>query len=172
MASVHIARYVDMDFMFNIASGVGRGRQNQSLDVMLIQYLLSLATDEKVTGPGSTSFSPITPPEYANDPIAKDGIYGTQTQRYIDFYQAFRNSHSQRSDQNKMDINMRVATDGAIDPWKYPAQLNFNGSQSGPALDRTSTLVALCYDAAKNFEIKGQTFATLPDRLKRVLLAH
>jgi hypothetical protein len=169
MASVHIARFVDMDFMFNINAGVGRGRPNHRLDVMLVQYLLNMATNESVAGPVKTD-APIRPPDHPQ-PLKTDGICGTNTQKFIDHYQTFRNGNPNFSQGNKLPINFQLKADGAIDPWKYPVALNF-ALASGAPLGPTYTLVALCYDAAKSHEISHGAFTTMPPELQRVLLAH
>lgn len=46
MASLHIARFVDVNYIFNIGAGVGKGRPNKYLDVLLVQYLLFCATNK------------------------------------------------------------------------------------------------------------------------------
>ena len=60
---------------------------------------------------------------------------------------------------------------GAIDPWKYPAQLNFRYAKTGNALNRTDTLVALCYDASKSRDFSNN-FSEMHPTLQRVLCAH
>lgn len=170
MASVHIAAYVDMRYMFNISAGVGRGRANQRLDVMLIQYLLSLARNTTVH-PGGSSTRRIVPPELANDLFKLDGICGPKTLRYIEFYQQFRNSHNQHSAGNDYDIKVVVKADGAIDPWAYPAEFNFV-HRNNELLNRTSTLVTLCYDATQSHEFQMGSFESMPAELRRVLMAH
>lgn len=170
MPSVHIANLVDMSYMFNIGAGVGKDRANHRLDVMLIQYLLSHARNTK-TIPGGSSEKRILPPELANEPFKVDGICGPKTLRYIAYYQEFRNANKQHSSRNEFDIKIKVATDGAIDPWRYPATLNF--VHAGNALlTNSSTLVALCYDAARSMEFTSMNFGSMPAELKRVLLAH
>jgi len=169
MASVHIARFVDMDYMFNISAGVGRGRPNQRLDVMLIQYLMNMAMNESVEG-AVTSDAPIRPPDHP-DALKTDGICGKDTQKFIDHYQTFRNANASFSGGNKLPIQFAVKADGAIDPWRYPIVLNF-GLAGGSALGPSYTLVTLCYDAAKNSEISQGSFRTMPPELQRVLLAH
>jgi len=168
MASVHIANYVDMAYMFNITSGVGRGRANQRLDVMLIQYLLSQAMNEQASG-STTTWNHILPPDLVGG-LNQDGICGDKTQRAIDFYQAFRNGHSTRSDANRMDIQFKVAQDGAIDPWRFPVAMNFGFTTS--QLSRTDTLVTLCYDAAKSRDFVSMNFSQMHPDLRRLLCAH
>lgn len=169
MPSVHIANLVDMDYMFNIGAGVGKGRANQRLDVMLIQYLLLNARNTRIE-PGGSSDSRIVPPELANELFRADGICGPKTLRYIEHYQAFRNANKQHSGANAFDIKVKVATDGAIDPWRYPATLNF--AVGGGVLNNSSTLVALCYDAARSWEFQQMHFSDMPRELRRILLAH
>ena len=170
MASVHIANFVDMTFMFNINAGVGKNRANHRLDVMLVQWLLRSAQNVVVQGP-VTMNSAIYPPKYVRSVIAIDGICGQETLDYIAHYQMFRNSNRQHSGGNKMEINVKVATDGAVDPWRYPAALQSMRSTNDPApLSASSTLVALCYDAAKNASL--QRFEMMPPELQRILLAH
>jgi hypothetical protein len=169
MASVHIARFVDMDYMFNIAAGVGRGRPNQRLDVMLVQYLLNLAMNESVSG-NVTTDSPIRPADHPG-PLNMDGICGRETQSFIDHYQAFRNTTRSFSGGNKLAIQFAVKADGAIDPWRYPAEVNF-ALASGQPGGRSYTMVTLCYDAAKNSEVAQGFFTTMPPDLRRILLAH
>ncbi len=171
MPSVHIANYVDMTYMFNINAGVGKGRANQRLDVMLIQYLLAHARNSEVFA-GGGSDSRIIPPELAKEPFKADGICGPKTLRYIAHYQAFRNANNQYSMGNEFDIKSRVATDGAIDPWRYPSKLNFKHAASTEVLNNSSTLVALCYDSARSFEFTQYSFNDMPQDLKRLLLAH
>lgn len=169
MASVHIARWVDMEFMFNISAGVGRGRPNHKHDVMLIQYLLSHARNEDKDG---SAYRRIWPPDL-HEALNQDGIVGTKTQKFIDFYQAYRNQNTTRSDRNQLPINFQVAQDGAIDPWKFPAQLNLaNARNKGAVLTRTDTLVTLCYDAAKDDDIKSGYFHDMHPELLRILCAH
>ncbi len=170
MPSVHIANLVDMDYMFNIGAGVGKGRANQRLDVMLVQYLLIHARNAEAHQGGSSD-SRIVPPELAKEPFKADGICGPKTLRYIAYYQEFRNGNKQHSGTNNMDIKIKVATDGAIDPWRYPATLNFVHSGAS-VLTNSSTLIALCYDAAKSLEFKQMGFGGMPPELKRILLAH
>jgi len=165
MASVHIPRHVDIDFMFNISTGVGRGRANNRLDVMLIQYLLNQATDETVAAPITTKKF-IRPPELS-DPLKQDGICGEKTQRFIDFYQQFRNSHEDFSDANRMAFKFTVKADGAIDPWQFPIPMNVYYG----VLTRSDTLVALNYDAAKSQEVSTQVFSTMHPDLQRILCA-
>ena len=81
MASVHIANYVDMTYMFNIGAGVGRKRPNRRMDVMLIQYLLNMATNVSVQGP-VTSMNPIRPPDHRED-LKTDGICGEKRRRSL-----------------------------------------------------------------------------------------
>src|SRR5215831_1955562 len=102
-----------MQYAFNISAGVGKNRPNQRLDVMLVQYLLNMATNETVAGPIS-SLTPIRPPEQEED-LVPDGICGTKTMRAIAFYQQFRNSNATFSDDNQMGIAVQVKEDGAID---------------------------------------------------------
>lgn len=169
MASVHIARWVDMQFMFNISAGVGRGRPNHSLDVRLIQYLLNHATNEDRDG---KVLRRQWPPGFHDD-LKQDGICGPKTQTFIDFYQNYRNTHTTRSDGNDLPINFKVAQDGAIDPWKFPAQLNFgNARNKSSGLTRTDTLVALCYDAAKSLDVGQGRFLDMHPELLKVLCAH
>lgn len=170
MASVHIANFVDMTFMFNINAGVGKNRPNQRLDVMLVQWLLRSAQNQVVRGPVTTN-SPIQPPKYAASVIGIDGICGQETLDYIAHYQKFRNSNRQHSGGNNMEINVKVATDGAIDPWRYPAVLrSMRSSSDSSLLSASSTLVALCYDAAKDTSM--HRFDAMPSELQKILLAH
>ena len=39
-------------------------------------------------------------------------------------YQNFRNSNYTLSEGNKAQVTFNVATDGAVDPWTYPAEPN------------------------------------------------
>jgi len=169
VASVHIARFADMQYAFNISAGVGKNRPNQRLDVMLVQYLLNLATNESVVGPIS-SLTPIRPPEQEED-LVPDGICGTKTMRAIAFYQQFRNRNATFSDDNQMGIAVQVKEDGAIDPWRFPADFNFVNSFGKP-LGPTFTLIALSYDAAKNSDVKQGFFSQMPKELARILRAH
>ncbi|RYF43433.1 MAG: hypothetical protein EOO25_03225 [Comamonadaceae bacterium] len=170
MPSVHIANLVDMAYMFNIGSGVGKGRANQRLDVMLVQYLLLHARNAEVHQGGSSD-SRIVPPELSKELFKTDGICGPKTLRFIEYYQGFRNANKQHSGGNQFDINVKVATDGAIDPWRYPATLNFVHS-AAKVLNNSSTLIALCYDAAKSLEFTQMGFSGMPPELRRILLAH
>lgn len=156
--------------MFNISAGVGRGRSNLRLDVMLVQYLLNMAMNEARDGAVTTDI-PIRPPDHP-DPLNMDGVCGTNTQKFIDHYQAFRNANRSFSQGNRSQISMQVKPDGAIDPWTFPAQMNIQLGFGAPPLDRTHTLIALCYDAAKNSEVSRGSFATMPGDLKRILLTH
>ena len=170
MASVHIPRFADIDFMFNISAGVGKNRPNHRLDVMLIQYLLNEATNVSVAGP-VTSFNPIRPPEL-QDALVMDGIAGSKTNRFIAHYQSFRNRTATRSTANQMDVVFKVKEDGAIDPWRFPTGLNFAAAGAGGVLDSTFTLVALCFDAAKSSDVSRQSFSRMPQELVRLLCAH
>jgi hypothetical protein len=170
MASVHIARWVDMNFMFNISAGVGKSRPNRRLDVMLVQYLLRLAQNVAKTASGSTT-SPIVPPDLAGELFKADGICGPKTLRYIEYYQQFRNSHNQRSDKNNLDVKFKVATDGAIDPWVYPAHVGMSFGGASQPVDSTRTLIALCYDAAKHPEAIAETYTEMPQELRKLLMA-
>ncbi len=165
MASVHIPRHVDIDFMFNIGGGVGQGRANSRLDVMLIQYLLNQATDEAVS-PGFTVSSNIRPPEF-NEPLKQDGFCGPKTQRCIEFYQQFRNTHKDFSDRNQQAFQFTVKADGAIDPWHFPIPVNVLAT----VLTRTDTLVALNYDAAKSNDMSSGQFSQMHPDLQRSLCA-
>ena len=168
MASVHIANFVDMTFMFNINAGVGKNRANQRLDVMLVQWLLRSARNVVVQGPVTTSIA-IYPPK--SRLITIDGICGQETLDYIAHYQMFRNSNRQHSGGNKMEINVKVATDGAVDPWRYPAALrSMRSADDSSPLSASSTLVALCYDAAKDTNM--HRFEMMPPDLQKILLAH
>lgn len=169
MASIHIARFVDINFMFNIRNGVGKGRMNDRLDVLLVQYLLKHATQETAVEFG-TSQSRIIPPEYKGENIRVDGMCGPKTLRYIEYYQMFRNSHAQHSGGNEMPMAVRIKCDGAVDPWKYPLAMNFRHKNNEP-IGSTYTLACLSYDAAKSHEIRTQMFDTMPIELQRVLLA-
>lgn len=167
MPSVHIARFVDMDYMFNIGAGVGKGRPNARLDVMLVQYLLCHAEQESIT-PDGYSRGRIVPPEYKGQRLKVDGFCGPKTLRYIEYYQQFRNSHAQRSGGNEMPMRVQIKCDGAIDPWKFPVAMNFR-HQNNEVLGSTYTLACLSYDAAKSDEFR--TFTEMPAELQRVLLA-
>ncbi len=165
MASVHIPRHVDIDFMFNISAGVGRGRANSRLDVMLIQYLLNQATDESVSPPVTTKRF-IRPPEL-NEPLKQDGMCGEKTQRFIEFYQQFRNTHEDFSDANRRAFQFTVKADGAIDPWRFPIPMNVLAN----VLTRTDTLIALNYDAAKSDDVSSGRFSQMHPDLQRLLCA-
>jgi hypothetical protein len=160
-----------MEFMFNIGAGVGRKRQNRRHDVMLIQYLLNMATEKVSQGGGSSVSGPIRPPDLVGG-LVQDGICGNDTQKFIDFYQKFRNANANFSDGNNMNIKFHVAEDGAIDPWTFPVGLNFQNAATNSPLSRTDTLVTLSYDAAKSREISGGFFTTMHPELKRLLCAH
>lgn len=167
MASVHIARFVDMNYLFNISSGVGRGRANSRLDVMLVQYLLNHA-EQETARPDGYSRGRIVPPEYKLASLKVDGVCGPKTLRYIEYYQQFRNSHAQRSGGNDMPMKVQIKCDGAVDPWKFPVAMNFR-HQNNAVLGATYTLACLSYDAAKSDEFRS--FGQMPAELQRILLA-
>ena len=174
MASLHIAGYVDMNYIFNISAGVGKGRPNKYLDVLVVQYLLFCATN-KTTSPNVTMWTAIFPPKYKNSSITMDGRCGTETLDYILYYQNFRNSNYTLSEGNKAQVTFNVATDGAVDPWTYPAEPNLQhlgGTREGKPMPATKTLLALCYDAAKSRDFMNSSFEFMPRELQKVFLAH
>ena len=124
--------------------------------------------NEQASGP-NRGWIHILPPDLIGG-LNQDGICGDKTQRAISYYQAFRNSHTTRSDANQMDIRFQVAQDGAIDPWRFPAAMNFVAS-SAAQLSRTDTLVTLCYDAAKSND-SSRNFSQMHPDLRKLLCAH
>ena len=170
MASVHIARWADMEYMFNISAGVGRGRPNHHLDVMLVQYLLNLASDE-TKSENVTTWTLIRPPDLKNN-LVMDGICGEKTQAFISHYQKHRNQTRQYSDVNQMAIVMKVKEDGAIDPWRHPVNLAFQHADASTPLASSLTMATLCYDAAKHDDMTSGFFRLMPDALRRILCAH
>ncbi len=68
----------EMLVIYDVDAAVGRGGANHRDDILLIQFFLRVAM-ETADSPG------YVPP--GEDPIAIDGVYGRQTQAYIDFFQ-------------------------------------------------------------------------------------
>ena len=116
--------------------------------------------------PSAKIGSSIRPPEF-NEPLKQDGICGPKTQRWIEFYQEFRNTHADFSNVNKRAFQFTVKADGAIDPWHFPIPVNVFVT----TLTRTDTLVALNYDAAKSNDVSAEFFKDMHPDLKRILCA-
>lgn len=167
MASVHICSYADMNYMFNVSSGVGRNRPNLKMDVMLVQYLLRSAMNKSAIVNNIQTSSHIAPAQYKWYDLEMDGQCGPMTQAFIDNYQQFRNSNKEYSEANKMMLDIQVKTDGAVDRWNYPTKpnLRFGNEQ----LVSASTLAALSYDFAKSPEARNMS--EMPIELARILKA-
>ena len=106
MARVYL-RHVqaEMRVIYDIDAAVGRGGGNRKDDVLLIQFFLRVAMED-ADSPG------YRPP--GQGPIKIDGIYGRQTQAYIDFFQ----SEAKKRNPQRMPI-----VDGKVSPLHTPFRI-------------------------------------------------
>jgi hypothetical protein len=171
MTSVHLTGDDDPKFVFNIAAGVGRNRPNRRLDVMLVQYLLSIVTQievERLPNLRRSTNTSIVPPEYKDQLFSVDGICGPKTMRYIEYYQQFRSSHRQESLDSDYDFQIKLKADGAVDRWAFPCVMKKSYTYSDDPIPASSTLQSLNYDANWNNLHNGK-IDTMPMELRRVL---
>jgi peptidoglycan hydrolase-like protein with peptidoglycan-binding domain len=104
MARVYLRHHPQpLRVLYDVDAAVGRGGPNRRDDVLLIQLLLRVATEDSPDSPG------YRPP--GEDLIAIDGSYGRQTQAYIDFFQ----QEAKRRNPKQLPL-----TDGKIDPLHTP----------------------------------------------------
>jgi len=119
MAYIEIATNTPYREVIVIDAAVGAGAPNQSEDVMAVQYLLRVASEASSE---SAAFQPPGEP-----PVKIDGIYGTQTQKYISFFQ---------KEVNRRQNRRLIEPDGRIDPVRA-------GSASSGVTHTFYTIVAL-----------------------------
>lgn len=118
MARVYLRNIGSFKVLLTVEQTVGRGCPNRRDDVMLVQFFLKVATDGGVPSGG------YGPP--GQQPIKIDGIYGHQTQAYIDYYQA---ENSRRNPASPLKA------DGRVDP--------VHGKALGSVTQSVYTILAL-----------------------------
>ena len=99
MARVFIYNSENTKHLYTVDQPVGAGGTNRRDDVLLVQFFLRVAMENSA---GSVGYIP--PGE---QPISIDGSCGSQTNRYIKFYQ---------EEGNRRNPGILTTTEGRIDP--------------------------------------------------------
>jgi hypothetical protein len=110
MARVYLYNHRSSKILYSVEKSVGRGGVNARDDVLLVQFFLRIAMEPykvrpfySVDGIGNEGFVPSD----NKKPISIDGMYGSETLRYIKHYQ---------EEGKRRSPGVRVPTDNKISP--------------------------------------------------------
>ena len=123
--------------VFNIGHGVGKGRSNHTLDVLLVQYLLKhvpLPKNRQLSSLAHGARMAVIAMLNATD---VDGVCGPGTLSSIALYQGLASGRqltpgvlntsgatASGVPSPMFGTTNGVINDGAVDPWTYPAQIH------------------------------------------------